>query len=826
MESSTTHFIVESLTRAIVEHRLQPGTKLAEQKLADHFGVSRTLVRQALFQLAQNRLIRLEPARGAFVAAPTVEEARQVFAVRRMLEAEMTRSFAREVTPAKVRALREHIAAERAADDRAERNELLGDFHVRMAELMGNEVLAQILRDLVSRSSLISLMYQREGAARHSQEEHVEIVRALAARDEAPCRTPDAGAPGACRAEPGVRPQGADARCLAGPRLSRAMVYDSTAPYPRDLVGYGRNPPHAQWPGDARVAVQFVLNYEEGGENSVLHGDAGSEQFLSEMFNPASYPARHLSMEGIYEYGSRAGVWRILREFERRGLPLTVFGVGMALQRHAELTAAFKELGHEIACHGLRWIHYQDIPEAVEREHMAQAMQVIEQLTGERPLGWYTGRDSPNTRRLVADFGGFEYDSDYYGDDLPFWMKVRKTDGSVVPHLVVPYALDTNDMRFSLPQGFAQAEDFFIYLRDSFDALYARGRGRAEDDERGHALPPARAARPHRGAAEIPGPCAGARTGVDLPPHRHRAPLEADPPLSRLTVTILDPFNTAPPAEAARLLDGVYEHSPWIAQAALAQRPFQSLAQLKHAMARIVAGAGRDAQLALVRAHPELAGKARVGQALTAESSGEQSRAGLAECTPQEFAKLQQLNAAYNAKFGFPFILAVRGPRGTGLTRREIIETFERRLDNPADFELAECLRNIHRIAELRLNDKFGVEPVLGNRVWDWHEALAEFSDPGFKENGQLTVTYLTDAHRAAAARISQWMRECGFDEVSIDAVGNVVGRYRASPHPSPPPKGEGKNQDPPDRLALRHRAQRRQVRRAAGHLHADGLRA
>ncbi len=205
------------------------------------------------------------------------------------------------------------------------------------------------------------------------------------------------------------------------------MTYDSTAPYPRDLVGYGRRPPHARWPGQARIALQFVLNYEEGGENSVLHGDAGSEQFLSEMFNPASYPARHLSMEGIYEYGSRAGVWRILREFERRGLPLTVFGVAMALQRHAEVTAAFKELGHEIACHGLRWIHYQDVDEATEREHMAQALEVIEQLTGARPLGWYTGRDSPNTRRLVADDGGFEYDSDYYGDDLPFWMKVRKT---------------------------------------------------------------------------------------------------------------------------------------------------------------------------------------------------------------------------------------------------------------------------------------------------------------------------------------------------------------------------------------------------------------
>jgi allantoinase len=253
------------------------------------------------------------------------------------------------------------------------------------------------------------------------------------------------------------------------------MTYDSTAAYPRDLAGYGRTPPHARWPGRARIAVQFVLNYEEGGENCVLHGDAGSEQFLSELFNPASYPQRHLSMEGIYEYGSRAGVWRILREFERRGLPLTVFGVSMALQRHPDVAAAFKELGHEIACHGWRWIHYQDMDEALEREHMRIGMEIIESLTGERPLGWYTGRDSPNTRRLVADDGRFEYDSDYYGDDLPFWMKVAKTDGSVVPHLVVPYTLDTNDMRFSLPQGFSQADDFFTYLRDSFDTLYAEG---------------------------------------------------------------------------------------------------------------------------------------------------------------------------------------------------------------------------------------------------------------------------------------------------------------------------------------------------------------
>jgi len=221
--------------------------------------------------------------------------------------------------------------------------------------------------------------------------------------------------------------------------------------------------------------VQFVLNYEEGGENAVLHGDAGSEQFLSEMFNPAAYPERHMSMEGIYEYGSRVGVWRILREFEKRQLPLTVFGVSTALQRHPELTAALREMGHEIACHGWKWIHYQGVDEATEREHMRLAMDILHKMTGERPAGWYTGRDSPNTRRLVADFGGFEYDSDYYGEDLPFWMKVRRTDGQVVPHLVVPYTLDVNDMRFALPQGYSHADPFFQYTRDTFDALYAEG---------------------------------------------------------------------------------------------------------------------------------------------------------------------------------------------------------------------------------------------------------------------------------------------------------------------------------------------------------------
>ena len=250
----------------------------------------------------------------------------------------------------------------------------------------------------------------------------------------------------------------------------------TTEIYPRDLIGHGRTPPHANWPGQARIAVQFVLNYEEGSENCVLHGDPASETFLSEIVGAPAFEARHLSMESMYEYGSRAGVWRILREFEKRALPLTVFGVAMALQRHPELTHALTEQGHEIACHGWRWVHHQHMGEAQERSHVEIATRIIRELTNDQwPLGWYTGRDSPNTKRLVADHGGYEYDSDHYGDDLPFWMPVTRSDGSVLQRLIVPYALDTNDMRFASPQGFNTGEHFFSYLRDAFDVLYAEG---------------------------------------------------------------------------------------------------------------------------------------------------------------------------------------------------------------------------------------------------------------------------------------------------------------------------------------------------------------
>src|SRR5215831_2605901 len=248
-----------------------------------------------------------------------------------------------------------------------------------------------------------------------------------------------------------------------------------TERYPRDLIGYGRDLPSADWPSAARIAVQFVLNYEEGGENCVLHGDAQSERFLSEIIGADSFPARHMSMESIYEYGSRAGVWRILREFERRSLPLTVFGVARALERNRDVAAAFVELGHEIACHGLRWLHYQEVDAATEASHLREAVAILTRLTGTAPQGWYTGRDSPNTRRLVVEHGGFLYDSDYYGDDLPFWTVVRTAQGRDVPHLVVPYTLDNNDMRFATAQGFHTAEQFFVYLRDAFDVLYAEG---------------------------------------------------------------------------------------------------------------------------------------------------------------------------------------------------------------------------------------------------------------------------------------------------------------------------------------------------------------
>ncbi|MBX3169674.1 MAG: allantoinase PuuE [Candidatus Eremiobacteraeota bacterium] len=239
---------------------------------------------------------------------------------------------------------------------------------------------------------------------------------------------------------------------------------------PRDYVGYGQHPPHPKWPGNARVAVQVVLNYEEGGENCVLNGDPAAETFLSEIINAPRVEGRHMSMEQIYEYGSRAGVWRLLRLFRKYKIPVTIFAVALALEKYPEMARVFVDEGHEICSHGYRWINYQDVDEATEREHMNKAIEIIQRLTGAPPLGWYTGRTSPNTRRLVAENGSFLYDADDYSDDLPFW-----THTAGKPQLIVPYTLDTNDMRFASPQGFNTGDHFFTYLKDAFDTLYEEG---------------------------------------------------------------------------------------------------------------------------------------------------------------------------------------------------------------------------------------------------------------------------------------------------------------------------------------------------------------
>ncbi|MDM1020112.1 allantoinase PuuE [Acinetobacter sp. VNK23] len=245
--------------------------------------------------------------------------------------------------------------------------------------------------------------------------------------------------------------------------------------YPRDMVGYANHPPHAQWPNQAKIAVQFVLNYEEGGEKHILHGDEGSEQFLSEISGVDSYAARHLSMDSIYEYGSRVGFWRIQQEFAKRNLPMTIFAVAMALQRNPLVVEAIKQHNYDVVSHGLRWIHYQNVDIETEKAHMAEAMQILKDLFGQYPTGWYTGRDSPNTRQLLANYDHVQYDSDYYGDDLPFWTNLSKENGETRPHLIIPYTLDTNDMKFASPTGFNRSEDFFEYLKDAFDVLYTEG---------------------------------------------------------------------------------------------------------------------------------------------------------------------------------------------------------------------------------------------------------------------------------------------------------------------------------------------------------------
>lgn len=465
--------------------------------------------------------------------------------------------------------------------------------------------------------------------------------------------------------------------------------------YPRDLRGYGPTPPDARWPGGARIAISLVLNYEEGGENCLLHGDAASEGFLSEIVGAAPWPGqRHANMESIYEYGARAGFWRLHRLFTSRGLPITVYGVATALARNPEAVAAMRAADWEIASHGLKWVEHKDMPEAEERAAIAKAIRLHTEVTGTRPRGWYTGRSSINTLRLVAEAGGFDWLSDTYDDDLPYWA-----DFGGAPQLILPYTLDANDMRFATPQGFNTGDHFFAYLRDTFDCLYAEGEAGA---------PKMMSVGLHCRLIGRPGRVIGLQRFLDYAAwhdgvwfarradiathwraaHPYRAPVRA---------------HTMPLAEFVARFGGIFEHSPWIAERAhgLELGPAHDCAAgLHNALARLFRSATEVERLGVLRAHPDLAGKLAAARRLTADSTHEQASAGLDALTDAERAEFQHLNTAYVEKHGFPFIIAVRDN-----SKASILAAFRRRIDNDTATEFAEACAQVERIAELRLKD-------------------------------------------------------------------------------------------------------------------------
>ncbi len=465
--------------------------------------------------------------------------------------------------------------------------------------------------------------------------------------------------------------------------------------YPRDLAGYGAHPPDPEWPGGAKIAVQFVINYEEGAENNILHGDAASEAFLSEIVGAQPWPGRrHMNMESFYEYGARAGFWRLHRLFTERNVPVTVFGVAMALSRGPEQVAAMRAADWEIASHGLRWIDYGEFDRAGEAEHMAEALRLHEAATGSPPLGWYTGRSSEHTNDLVAENGGFLYGADSYADDLPYWLP--HTNG---PQLMVPYTLDANDMRFATPQGFNAGTQFLDYLRDSFDVLYAEGAaGRPKMLSIG--LHCRLVGRPGRTAALArfldhvqahEGVWLARRIDIARHWHHHHAPAGLQP----------SGMNEAMFTE--RFAD-IFEHTPEIARAAHRtglDAAHDSVEGLHGALVAHMRALGDAAKRRLIEAHPDLAGRLALAGDLTASSSDEQASAGLDRLTMEERSRFTALNEAYRARFGFPFIMAVKGR-----AKAEIIAAFERRLAHDADTETATALAEIERIALLRLQDR------------------------------------------------------------------------------------------------------------------------
>jgi OHCU decarboxylase len=465
------------------------------------------------------------------------------------------------------------------------------------------------------------------------------------------------------------------------------------APYPRDMIGYGRNPPHPHWPGDARVCVQFVINYEEGGENNILHGDRASEAFLSEIVGAAPWPGqRHMNMESIYEYGSRAGFWRLWRIFTERRMPVTVYGIATAMQRNPDAVAAMKEAGWEIASHGLKWIDYKDFTSEEERAHIAEAVRIHTEVTGERPLGLYQGRTSEHTLRLAMEEGGFLYTADSYADELPYWV-----EGPRGPQLVVPYTLDANDMRFASPQGFNSGDQFFAYLKDSFDVLYAEG----------ETAPKMLSVGLHCRLVGRPGRAAALARFLDYVAAHDRVWVARRIDIARHWIRRHRPASLRPSGMSralfVELFGDVFEHSPWIAHGAheAGLTTAQDTAEGLHAaMVQVLSGATRERKLALIRAHPDLAGRLKLRD-LTADSQSEQASAGLDSLTPAQRDRFLALNDAYRSRFGFPFIMAVKG-RSTG----EILQAFEERLEHDAEQEFDTAMAEIERIAILRLKER------------------------------------------------------------------------------------------------------------------------
>jgi OHCU decarboxylase len=462
--------------------------------------------------------------------------------------------------------------------------------------------------------------------------------------------------------------------------------------YPRDMVGYGRTPPFADWPGGARIALQFVINYEEGGENNILHGDAASEAFLSEIIGAAPWPGmRHMNMESIYEYGARAGFWRLHRLFTERDAPVTVYAVATAMARNPQVVAAMNEAGWEIATHGYKWIDYRDTPRELEERHIADAVRIHTEVAGQRPLGFYQGRSSINTIPLGCEEGGFLYCADAYADDLPYWI-----EGPKGPQLIVPYTLDSNDMRFAAAQGFNSGDQFFAYLKDSFDTLYAEGAS----------APKMLSIGLHNRLVGRPGRAASLARFLDYARAHDKVWIATRLDIARHWISRHAPPGGWKPSRLTRTLfverfGAVYEHSPWIAEAAYdaglgaAADTAEGLAK---AMARAAATGDAAQKKALIAAHPDLAGKLALAKGLTAESTREQKGAGLDRLTPDELTRFTALNAAYRARFGFPFIIAVKGKN-----KGDILSAFEQRLKHEPAAEQTTALAEIDRIAALRI---------------------------------------------------------------------------------------------------------------------------